>query len=82
MKLKEIILKLKETNFNCNVYGNSNEGEILKIDLETNQALVRLKNKVKTTQRVSVPNVFANSDDEYHFEDKEVWISEVWLDIE
>ncbi len=82
MKLKEIVEKLRQTNFTCNVYGKPNEGIILKIDLETNQALVKLKNKVQTTQSFSVPNAFANSDNEYHFEEKKVLVSEIWLDIE
>lgn len=82
MKLKEIVQKLKETNFTCNVYGKPNEGIILKIDLETNQALVRLKHSVQTTESFSVLNDFANSENEYHFEEREVSLYELWLNIE
>lgn len=81
MDLYKLIKELKNNQFECVVYGESNIGTILQIDIEKEKVFVKLKNKVKTTKTISVMNNFANSDDEYHFEDEEVFIDEVWIGI-
>lgn len=82
MNLKDIVDKIKTTRFTCNVFGKENEGEILQIDLVSDKALVRLKTTIEHTEKSIVPTIFANSEDEYNFEDKKILLNEVWLNIE
>lgn len=82
MNLKDALNEINNTEFNCVVFGKPNKGKILKLDLETNQVLVKLKDKVTKLERVIEPNMFANREGDYHFEDKEVSVSEVWLNLE
>lgn len=81
MKVEEIINQLKEVKLGCTISGKLHLGKILMLDLQTDKVLLKLESKINSTESIIVPNLFANSEDDYHFEEKEILIDEVWLNL-
>ena len=67
--LKEIIENLKELELDCEIYGFKRKAKDLQLDLQTEKVLVKLDAPVKTTERIVIPVIFANSPEEYTFEE-------------
>ena len=89
MGMKDILFKLANgnNNFECTVFGEKRNCEILKLDLydlinNKGRALVKFDNPVKKIIRREIENNSLGSDPDYsQYEDFEIDTYEEWVDI-
>jgi len=79
MDLKELINKIGDSKFKCNVSGIETHCQILKIDIETGEAFVRLDQNIKQIRTEQVMNEMANDENDYYFKDVEFETDQVWV---